>query len=108
MIGERCGEIGLAIAVNELALAKRRIKWLTVETRAQALDAAISGAGVALMDMAYIATPVAEVRLRKLAEHPLPLPTGYYFVNVPNARNLHLLNHLRDWAVEAAEPFRAA
>jgi DNA-binding transcriptional LysR family regulator len=93
---------------HDRALAKGRPKWLTVETRAQALDAAISAAGVALIDMAYIATPVAEGRLRKLAEHPLPLPTGYYFVNVPNARNLHLLNHLRDWAVEAAEPFRAA
>ena len=93
---------------HDRALAKRRIKWLTVETRAQALDAAISGAGVALMDMAYITAPVAEVRLRKLAEHPLQLQTGYYFVNVPNARRLHLLNHLRDWAVEAAKPFRAA
>jgi DNA-binding transcriptional LysR family regulator len=93
---------------HDRALAKRRIKWLTVETRAQALDAAISGAGVALMDMAYIATPVAEGRLRKLAETPLPLPTGYYFVNIPNARNLHLLQHLRDWAIAAAEPFRAA
>ncbi len=78
-----------------------------METRAQALDAAISGAGVALMDMAYIAAPVAEGRLRKLADRPLPLPSGYYFVNAPNARNLHLLQHLRDWAVAAAEPFRA-
>jgi hypothetical protein len=85
--------------------AARRIKWLTVETRAQALDAAV--AGVALVDMAYIATPVAEGRLEKLAERPLQLPTGYYFVNVPNVRTLHLLNHLRDWAVEAARPFRA-
>jgi DNA-binding transcriptional LysR family regulator len=93
---------------HDRALAKHRIKWLTVETRAQALDAAISGAGVALMDMAYIAAPVAEGRLRKLAEHPMALPTGYYFVNAPNARSLHLLNLLRDWAVEAAEPFRAA
>jgi DNA-binding transcriptional LysR family regulator len=93
---------------HDRAPAKRRIKWLTVETRAQALDAALSGAGVALMDMAYITTPVANGRLRQLADHPLPLPTGYYFVNVPNARSLHLLNHLRDWAVEAAEPFRAA
>jgi DNA-binding transcriptional LysR family regulator len=93
---------------HDRAPAQRQIKWLTVETRAQALDAAISGAGVALMDMAYIVAPVAEGRLRKLAEHPLPLPTGYYFVNLPNARSLHLLNHLRDWAVEAAEPFRAA
>jgi DNA-binding transcriptional LysR family regulator len=85
-----------------------RIKWLTVETRAQALDAAMAGAGVALMDMAYIATPVTEGRLVKLAERPLPLQTGYYFVHTPNARNLHLLRYLRDWAVEAARPFRVA
>ena len=92
---------------HDRALAKRRIKWLTVETRAQALDAAMAGAGVALMDMAYIATPVAEGRLVKLAECPLQLPTGYYFVHAPNARTLHLLTHLRDWAVAAARPFRA-
>jgi hypothetical protein len=59
------------------------------------------------MDMAYIATSVAEGRLEKLAERPLQLPTGYYFVHLPNARTLHLLGHLRDWAVEAARPFRA-
>ena len=43
-----------------------------------------------------------------LAEHPLQLPTGYYFVHTPDARNLHLLTLLRDWAVEAARPFRGA
>jgi DNA-binding transcriptional LysR family regulator len=88
------------------ALAKRRIKWLTVETRAQAFDAAIAGAGVALMDMAYVGTAVSEGRLQLLAERPMQLPTGYYFVHAPNARNLHLLTLLRDWAVEAARPFR--
>ena len=87
-------------------LAGRRIKWLTVETRAQALDAALAGAGVALMDMAYIGTAVAEGRLRTLAERPLRLPTGYYFVHRRDARNLHLLTLLRDWAVDAARPFR--
>jgi DNA-binding transcriptional LysR family regulator len=86
----------------------KRIKWLTVETRAQALDAAIAGAGVALMDMAYIGTAVAEGRLQTLAERPLRLPTGYYFVHRPEARNLHLLTLLRDWAVDAARPFRDA
>ncbi len=89
------------------ASARRRINWLTVETRAQALDAAISGAGGGLMDRAYLATPVAEGRLTMLAERPLPLPTGYYFVHLPNARNLHLLKHLRDWAVAAAS-YRAS
>jgi DNA-binding transcriptional LysR family regulator len=87
-------------------LAGRRIKWLTVETRAQALDAALAGAGVALMDMAYIGTAVAEGRLQALAERPLRLPTGYYFVHRAEARNLHLLTLLRDWAVDAARPFR--
>jgi DNA-binding transcriptional LysR family regulator len=93
---------------QDRALTKTRIKWLTVENRAQALDAAHSGAGVALIDMAYIATSVAEGRLTMLAQRPLSLPTGYYFVHLPNVRNLHLLKHLRDWAVAAAAPFRAA
>jgi DNA-binding transcriptional LysR family regulator len=93
---------------QDRALTTTRIKWLTVENRAQALDAAHSGAGVALIDMAYIAASVAEGRLTMLAKRPLSLPTGYYFVHQPDARSLHLLKHLRDWAVAAAEPFRVA
>jgi DNA-binding transcriptional LysR family regulator len=81
-------------------------KWLTVETRAQALDAALAGAGIALMDMAYITAHVEDGRLKALAERPLQLQTGYYFVHAPNARGVHLLKLLRDWAVEAARPFR--
>ena len=88
-------------------LAGRRAKWLTVETRAQALDAATAGAGVALMDIAYIGNPIAEGRLKTLAAWPLQLPTGYYFVHAPDARNLHLLTCLRQWAVDASRPFRA-
>ena len=82
-------------------------KWLTVETRAQALDAAIAGAGIALMDMAYIGPHVREGRVRMLADGPLRLSTGYYFVHAADARNLHLLRPFRDWVVEAAKPFRA-
>ena len=81
-------------------------KWLTVETRAQALDAALAGAGIALMDMAYIGPHVAADRLRMLAQHPLRLSAGYYFVQAPAARNAHLLQLFRDWVVEAAKPFR--
>jgi DNA-binding transcriptional LysR family regulator len=92
---------------HDRALARRRLAWLTVETRAQALDAALAGAGVALMDMAYLTAPVAEGRLQTLAERPLQLQTGYYFVHLPNARHLHLLALLRDWAVEAARPCRS-
>ena len=92
---------------HDRTVSPRAAKWLTVETRAQALDAALAGAGVALMDMAYIPTHVADGRLRTLAERPLQLQTGYYFVHAPNARRLHLLALLRDWAVDAARPFLA-
>jgi DNA-binding transcriptional LysR family regulator len=86
--------------------SKAPAKWLTVETRAQALDAALAGAGVALMDMAYIAAHVEGGRLKALAERPLQLQAGYYFVHAPDARGIHLVKLLRDWAVEAGRPFR--
>ena len=85
-----------------------RPKWLTVETRAQALDGAIAGAGIALMDMAYVGPHVRAGRLELLAERPLQLSAGYYFVHAPRAKNLHLLALFRDWVVEAARPFRNA
>jgi DNA-binding transcriptional LysR family regulator len=85
---------------------KRPAKWLTVETRAQALDAALAGAGIALTDMAYIAPHVGAGRVQTLAERPLQLQTGYYFVHAVKARNIHLLALFRDWAVGAAQPFR--
>jgi DNA-binding transcriptional LysR family regulator len=81
-------------------------KWLTVETGAQALDAALAGGGIALMDMAYIGPHVAAGRVRTLAERPLQLPTGYYFVHAAKARNIHLLTLFRDWVVGAAQAFR--
>jgi DNA-binding transcriptional LysR family regulator len=87
------------------ALTNKPAKWLTVETRAQALDAAIAGAGIALTDMAYIGPQVAEGRLKMLAERPLQLQTGYYFVHPADARNMHLLTLFRDFVVEAARPF---
>jgi DNA-binding transcriptional LysR family regulator len=87
------------------ALTNKPAKWLTVETRAQALDAAIAGAGIALTDMAYIGPHVAEGRLKMLAERPLQLQTGYYFVHPADARNMHLLTLFRDFVVEAARPF---
>jgi DNA-binding transcriptional LysR family regulator len=85
-----------------------RPKWLTVETRAQALDAAIAGAGIALMDMAYVGGHVRAGRLELLAERPLRLPTGYYFAHARRAKNIHLLTRFRDWVVEAAKPYHDA
>ncbi|MGA7804916.1 LysR substrate-binding domain-containing protein [Bradyrhizobium sp.] len=92
---------------TEHALANKRSKWLTVETRAQALDAAIAGAGIALTDMAYIGPHAAAGRLAMLAQHPLKLSTGYYFVNRADARSAQLVRLFRDYVVEAAGPFRS-
>jgi DNA-binding transcriptional LysR family regulator len=93
---------------SDRRFTRRPAKWLTVETRAQALDAALAGAGIALMDMAYLAPHVAAGNVKTLADRPLQLPTGYYFVHAANARNIHLLALLCDWVVEAARPFRIA
>jgi len=91
---------------RDSAFSKWRVTWLTVETRAQALDACLAGAGVALMDTAYISAHITDGRLRTLAESPLQLQAGYYFVHDPKVRNMHLLTRLRDWALEASRPFR--
>ncbi len=88
--------------------AKGPARWLTVETRAQALDAAIAGAGIALMDMAYIGPHVADGRVEMLARRPIQLRSGYYFVHAPHVRHIGLLALFRDWVVEAARPFRTA
>ena len=68
--------------------------------------AELSLAAPAIASLTYIGNAVAEGRLNMLAEHALHLPTGYYFVHLPDVRNLHLLTLVRDWAVEAARPFR--
>jgi len=80
---------------------------IVVETRAQALDAALAGAGVAMMDAAYVRQHLADGRLRMLAGPPVQLSIGYYFVHPLRRRNGRAVAALRDWLVEAARPFRA-
>jgi DNA-binding transcriptional LysR family regulator len=79
---------------------------IVVETRAQALDAALAGAGIAMIDMAYIQRHISEGRLTLLAKQPVQLSGGYYFVHRQGSRNARALTALRDWLVEAAQPFR--
>lgn len=76
-------------------------KELIVDTRAQALDAALSGAGVAMMDMAYIEDHLATGRLHSLGD-PIQLSQGYYFVHRASPRNERLVSALRDWLTEQA------
>jgi DNA-binding transcriptional LysR family regulator len=80
---------------------------IVVETRAQALDAALAGAGVAMMDAAYVRQHVAAGRLRMLAGPPARLSEGYWFAHSPRGRNGRAVAALRDWLVEAARPFRS-
>lgn len=74
---------------------------LDVETRAQALEVALAGGGVAMMDMAYVEDHVAEGRLRLLGD-PIQLAEGYHFVHRPQPRNPRLITALRTWLVEQA------
>jgi DNA-binding transcriptional LysR family regulator len=80
---------------------------IVVETRAQALDAALAGAGVAMMDAAYVRQHAVDGRLRMLAEPPARLSEGYWFAHPLRGRNGRAVAALRDWLVEAARPFRA-
>ena len=75
---------------------------LIVETRAQALDAALSGAGVAMMDVAYVEGHLAAGRLGSLAP-PIQLREGYYFVHRATPRNARLVMALRDWLIDQAQ-----
>ena len=75
-----------------------------VENRAQALEAALAGAGVVLTDARYVAGPVAAGRLVRLGP-VLTLEEGIHFVHPPKPRDPRHIRLLRDWLVrEAARP----
>lgn len=79
---------------------------IVFETRAQALEAALAGAGIAMIDMAYVQNHILEGRLRALVEPPARLLEGYYFVYRQGGRNARAVKALREWLVEIAQPFR--
>jgi DNA-binding transcriptional LysR family regulator len=74
---------------------------LLVETRAQALEAAVAGNGIAVMDMAYVESLIAEKRLVTLGPS-ITLKEGYYFVHAKMRRNSRLVSAFRDWVTHAA------
>ena len=78
-------------------------RGMVVETRAQAMDAALAGAGIAMMDEAYAMPHLAAGRLRALGA-TVPLSEGYYLV-VPKSRrrNAEELRLLTDWLVVRAQ-----
>lgn len=87
---------------KQAARAPASNRKLFVETRAQALDAALAGSGIAMMDAAYIEPLIVDGRLRSLAAAPIQLETGYYIVHRPTPRNSRSVFALRDWALANA------
>jgi DNA-binding transcriptional LysR family regulator len=75
---------------------------LIVETRAQAMDAVLNGAGVAVMDRAYVESHVKAGRLCALCI-TITLPEGYYLItsDAPRSRS-ESLRLLESWLVGQA------
>jgi len=78
---------------------------LVVDSRAQALEAALAGGGIAMMDMAYLDPHLASGALNLLAA-PVTLEQGYYLVHRPVRRNQRLIRAFHDWIVTAAARHR--
>ena len=87
------------------SLTPPRTGGLQVENRAQARDAALAGAGTALLDAAYIGDDVAQGRLLALDATPVRLAEGYYFVC--RSKRARPVTALRDWLIRESAPFRA-
>jgi DNA-binding transcriptional LysR family regulator len=83
-----------------------RLDGLTVETRAQALEAALAGVGIAITDEAYVANHLAAGRLERLSGQRVLLSEGYYFVHRPQPKNTRLVGAMRSWLEGATLPLR--
>ena len=69
---------------------------IMVDSRAAALEAALAGGGIAMMDLAYLDPHLASGTLRLLAP-PIMLDEGYYFVRPTARRNDRLVGAFEEW-----------
>ena len=117
-VGDRLGDAPAIRARSRFADWQRWIRavgssevvaqdGLVVETRAQALEAVLGGAGATLMDRAYVVDLIKAGRLRTLGPS-LDLQEGYWFVHRPKPRNERLVRMLREWLLEEASSASAA
>ena len=65
---------------------------IAFSTMDQAINAAVSGAGVAVVDAPMVERDLRENRLRQLDEHQLIGPQGYWFV-APRERGVQDAAH---------------
>lgn len=71
------------------------------ETRSYAIQAAVQGMGVAVMDPELVAEEIAAGRLVTLFDTtPLPLTNGYWFVCLQHMADAPRIKAMRDWLVE--------
>jgi len=75
---------------------------ILVDTRGQALDAALAGVGVAVTDLAYVQHHLDEGRLRLLSDKSVQLSEGCYLVHDERASRGRAVTAIRNWLVEAA------
>lgn len=71
---------------------------MAVENRAQALEAALAGAGVVLTDARYLDAHLASGRLWVLGP-TIELDTGFYLVRSKATRNARNMNALAHWLI---------
>jgi DNA-binding transcriptional LysR family regulator len=73
----------------------------------QAINAAVSGAGVAVVDAPMVERDLAEHRLRRLDDHELTDAHGYWFVE-PRERGVQDVSHsavvalFQSWLLEVS------
>ncbi|ATQ58336.1 LysR substrate-binding domain-containing protein [Paracoccus yeei] len=77
------------------------MRGVVVETRSQALEAALAGAGVVLTDRRYLSSLLAEGRLVTLGPS-VELPEAYFFVHRTSVRNPRLVDSMRHWLISEA------
>lgn len=73
------------------------------ETRSYAIQAAVQGMGIAVMDPAMVAEEIAAGRLVKLFDATLPLSNAYWFVCLEHMAGAPRIKAMRDWLIEEAE-----
>jgi DNA-binding transcriptional LysR family regulator len=76
---------------------------LIVDSRAQALEAALAGAGIAMMDLAYVGEHVQNQKLQILGPS-ITLDAGYHLVHRRSPRNSRMVSAFRKWAMHASRP----
>lgn len=86
-------------ATNQIAPLPSR--GLVVQNRAQALDAALAGAGVALTDYRYLEPHIAAGRLRAVGP-TIHLDEGYFLVRRARSRRSIQIDALEQWLIQSA------